>query len=399
MPEQARIKEPLPPISPVVAAQEMIPTLRAMTGEINALGKLPPALFEQLDDARLFAMLTPKKYGGLEVDWQTYMDTLVAVARGNGSASWVLAIINTVNWMVARFYAKPVADMVFATGGGLRCAGVQTPRRYKVRKVQGGIHIDHGFWPFNSGIYHANWDALGVPSFDADGNEGPMDSFALLPVDQVKIQHDWNVSAMRGTGSSSVIVEDVFVPDERIASISFFDPHHHLVGHPSYRSAFMPIFALTIAFPVLGMGYGALDIFLEQMKTKKILYSRYDLQKDMPVTHLQLGDVSARLDASATVLRNAVAAVQGAAERNVEMDIDERARLKRDASYSNRTICEAIDILATASGASLGGMSNAFTQYWQDLRVGHVHAILMPTTNLETYGRMMVGLDPETPFL
>jgi 3-hydroxy-9,10-secoandrosta-1,3,5(10)-triene-9,17-dione monooxygenase len=385
----------------VEAARKLIPELRAQSVEIDSAGRIPAPVMAKLASERLLSLTIPKSYGGLEVDWETYMDTIVELARGNGSVAWVVAIINTVNWMVAGMYPKSVTDTVFQSPEGCVAVSVVSPRKYKIRKVKGGIHIDYGFWPFNSGIYHANWDALGVPSFDADGKETVLDALALIPSNKVKILNDWNVTAMRGTGSSSVTVEDVFVPDEYIGSVSAAAEGMRTGtdGTPSLRSAFNPIFLLTLAFPVLGMGYGALDIFLEQLKTRKIMYSRYDKQSDAPITHLQLAEASAKLDACRYLLRNAVFEVQEAANAGVPMPRDDRARLKRDVGYSNRTVCEAIDILATASGASLGAISNSFASIWRDIRVAHVHAALAPNTNLETYGRIMAGLDPENPYI
>ena len=390
-------------LSPIVAANALLPELRAMTMEINAAGRMPEALQRRLDGDHFFALTTPKCYGGLEVDWQTYMDVIVTIGRGNGAVAWVLAIINTINWMVATMFPKSVADHVFATPGGLRAAGVQSPRSYKVRKVPGGIHIDHGVWPYNSGIYNANWDGLGVPSFDADGNELALDGFALMPADKVKILDDWDVTAMRGTGSSSVSVEDLFVPDAYVGSFSAAMAAERDISHlgdgPSYHSTFTPVFLLTLAFPLLGMGYGALDVFLEQLPKRKILYSRYDKQGDAPITHLQLGEASAKLDACKYLLRNAVAETQEAANRDRPMQVEERARLRRDVGFSGRNICEAADMLAAASGGALAGASNLFASIWRDIRVAHVHANLAPNTGFETYGRVLAGLDPENPYI
>ncbi len=390
-------------LPPLETANALLPELRAMSAEISTAGRLPERLIDRLERDNMFALLTPKAYGGLEIDWQGYMDALVALGRGNGSAAWTVAVINTVNWMIATMYPKSVVDHVFASPGGLRGAATQMPRGYKIRKVPGGIHIDHGLWGFNSAIYHANWDGLGVPSFDAEGNEMAMDSLALVPADKVKILDDWNVTGMRGTGSSSVTVEDLFVPDDYIASFSkaATEPPDvsHLGGGPSYRSSFTPVFLLTLAFPILGMGYAALDIFLEQLKSRKILYSRYDKQSEAPVTHLQLGEVSAKLDASRYLLRNAVAEVQEAAAQGRQMPRDDRARVKRDVGFSNRMVCEAADMLATASGAAIGGATNPFAEVWRDIRVAHVHAQVAPNTALETYGRILAGLDPENPYV
>ena len=107
---------------------------------------------------------------------------------------------------------------MFGTPGGLRACSVLSSRKARVRSVQSGYIIDEGTWSFNSGVYHANWDLLGIPLVDSAGNVVDQ-GLAAIPIEQVQILNDWDTIGLRGSGSSSVAVRNLFVPAERVASI------------------------------------------------------------------------------------------------------------------------------------------------------------------------------------
>ena len=72
------------------------------------------------------------------------------------------------------------------------------------------------------------------------------------------IEDTWFVAGMKGTGSNTLVAEDVFVPD---APLSCRCPRAHpaTTTRPStptrslYRSSFIPVLALMLAGPQLGL--------------------------------------------------------------------------------------------------------------------------------------------------
>lgn len=387
----------------VARASALIPALRARARETDALSKLPDATIKDLNDARLMELLTPRRYGGLQTNLATYKAVCVEIGRGCGSTAWVVAITNVCNWLAATLYPQQVSDEIFSRPGGVRGCGVLPPRKAKVRKVPGGFHIDEGLWGFNSGVYHANLDMLGIPILDDDGkviDEG----LAIVPMEKVEILDDWDTIGLRGTGSSSVAVRDCFVPSERIASLpsaikgSFAS--RHLDDQPLYRLPFVPFLAILLAFPQLGAGRGALDVFLEKMKTRGIQYTSYTKQAEAPVTHLQVAEASAKLDAADAVIDRAVEAIEDAARTGGDtMEFDARAKVRRDAGMASQLIWEAVDMLASGSGGSFAASSNLVNRYWRDVRVASLHGVLCTTTSFELYGRLLSGLEANTPLV
>src|SRR5208282_3480681 len=368
--------------------------LRERPTETDRLSRLSEETIADLEKVRLFEITTPRIYGGLQLDLRAYMDAMVELGRGDASVSWVATLVNINNWFIATLFPPEVSEEVFAKPGA-RVAAVLQPRRCKVRRVSGGFHIEEGVWPFNSGVYHAQWDMLGFP---VPGEGGGYLAFALLPIRDVQILDDWDTIGVRGSGSSSVSVRNIFVPDLRISrpdSAQFGSyKSTQLEDEWLYRAAFVPLGQIIIAFPALGAGLGALDIFLSQLPQRGIAYSPYTKQGESPVTHLQLGEASAKIDAARVIIASAADEIEREAKARRAMDQMTQARIRRDAGFASRLIWEGIDILAGASGGSFAAVSHPLNRIWRDARVAGLHATLVPSTVFELYGRMMCGLGP-----
>ncbi|HXM05280.1 MAG TPA: acyl-CoA dehydrogenase family protein [Chthoniobacterales bacterium] len=197
-------------IDPIAAASSLIAVLRSRASETEMLGRLPDATVADLEKARLFDLLVPKTYGGLQCSLGTFVDVLAELGRGDGSVAWVVAIVSANIWMAATFYEKRVTDRVF-TDGNFRTASVLIPREIKTKRVENGILIEEGLWNFNSGIYHGHWDILGIPVFDHAGRFIDNGS-ALVPKSELRLLHDWDSIGLRGSGSTSVAAKKCLCP-------------------------------------------------------------------------------------------------------------------------------------------------------------------------------------------
>lgn len=386
----------------VARASALVPALRARTKETDTLVRLPDATVDEMERACLFDLMTPHRHGGLQTSVRTYKEAIAELGRGDASTAWAGALINVSNWMTAVLYPKHVTDEVFA-GGGVRAAAVLSPRKAKVRRVAGGYIIEEGLWSFNSGVYHANWDLLGIPMVDEAGNVTDQ-GLALLPMKQVEILNDWDTIGIRGSGSSSVAVKDVFVPDERVASVSAAIEGRynatHLRDEPLYRVAFVPMLAIILVFPALGAARAALETFLTQLPDRGIQYTWYERQAEAPVTHLQVGEASAKIDAAEAIVERAVNDLDRNAEGDLGyMDTMARARIRRDTGYASRLIWEAVDLLASAAGGSLAGTAKPLNRIWRDARITNLHGLVNTSTNLELYGRLLCGQPANTPLV
>jgi 3-hydroxy-9,10-secoandrosta-1,3,5(10)-triene-9,17-dione monooxygenase len=102
------------------------------------------------------------------------------------------------------------------SGGNFRTASVLAPHKVKAKRVDRGVLIEEGSWSFNSGVYHAQWDILSIPIFGESGQFIDRGS-ALIPISQVTLLHDWDAIGLRGSGSTSVAVKDLFITYDRLS--------------------------------------------------------------------------------------------------------------------------------------------------------------------------------------
>src|SRR5262249_36959189 len=89
----------------------------------------------------------------------------------------------------------------------------------EARAVPGGYRLS-GTWSFASGSHHASWLGAHVPILAADGTPqqrpdgGPVMRTLLFPKAGARFADIWRVIGLRGTGSDSYTVTDLFVPEE-----------------------------------------------------------------------------------------------------------------------------------------------------------------------------------------
>ncbi|MEZ2129007.1 acyl-CoA dehydrogenase [Sinorhizobium sp. CB9] len=386
----------------VAAAASLVPTLRSRGSETDALGKLPGATIADLQNARLFDMAVPRMYGGQQSSLRTLMDAVVEIGQGDGSVAWTLAILHGGTWMAAACYPKHVTDEIFAPGENTRVATVFMPRRAKTKRINGGVMIEEGIWNFNSGVYHAQWDILGIPIID-EASQIIDRASALIPISQVSLLNDWDTIGLRGSGSTSVAVKNVFVPNERLAFHSKTQQENfaadHLRNEPLYQLPILPFLAAKLVFPALGMAKGALELFIDKASQRSISFTFYEKQDEAAVTHLQVAEASAKIDAAELMLRRCLDDLEASTASGTSMPMEQRARIWRDAGFASRLIWEVVDMLAGASGGGFAQSANPMNQYWRDVRVAGLHGGICPNTTLEVFGRILCGKTPNAPLL
>ncbi len=377
----------------VEAARALVPFLREQQAESDRLGRTPDDTAAKLLAAGVYSLATPRAYGGHETSLTTWMEVITEIGRGDGGVAWGATLINSCN-MIAAFYPKSAADEIFSKAG-TRVSGVLMPRKAKTRRVEGGILIEEGMWMFNSGVYLADWDILGIPLVNEAG-EVIDHSIAAIPMSSVKILHDWDTIGIRGSGSSSVSVENVFVSDSHLISLPglCLGVNDGAFKEESlYWSAMIPVMAIILVFPALGLGMHMLEEILASLPGKNIAYTGYTNQMEAPVTHLQIGEASAKIDCARLLVRKACADIDEWAARHEMMPYMDRARIRRDTGASVKLIWEAVDILASAGGGSFARRNNVLNRIWQDVRITAMHGMTVPTTNTELYGRLLCGMD------
>jgi 3-hydroxy-9,10-secoandrosta-1,3,5(10)-triene-9,17-dione monooxygenase len=380
-------------------AAKLVPTLHERAAEAEKLRRLPEANVAALKEAGIFKVLQPRRYGGYEMSLHTHIDVVAEIARGCGSTAWCLGVIHAHSWLIGSF-PQQAQEECYGANNDAVVSAVIAPRG-KARASEGG-YVLNGFWPFASGCEHSDWLLLGAEILDAGG--AVIDAADLLvPTKDVTIRDDWNVVGLRGTGSCSIVAKDVRVPRHRFLSlpgiIAGKAPDAAPQASSLYKGAAVPVLALAITPAALGMAEAALDAFKERLPAREIAYTEREIQIDSPTTHRQVADAATRIHVARLLLHRCAEDIETAAERGEMMEFTARARVRMDCAHAVRQCMEAVETLFLACGGSGVGEGNPVQRAWRDLHAVNMHGLLTLETNQEMYGRVFLGLKPNTPLI
>jgi len=381
----------IPAASELVArVKELQPLIRANAAQGEQERRVAEESIQALQQAGILKIAQPKRYGGYETSMRTMLDVSAAVGEADGGTAWVVTLLNVCAWMTG-LYPRQAQDDVWGDDPGALVSGVLAPTA-ETRKVDGGHQVS-GRWFWNSGSWHANWAVLGIPITDENG-ETVDQGLALIPRSDLELEETWFVAGMKSTGSNCLIAEDVFVPDHRIVSVPPAIEGRYATEFSSetlYRSAFVPILALVLAGPQLGLGRAALQIVREKAATKPISYTFYTAQADSVAFQLQLAEAAMLLDTAHLHAYRAAGDIDGAAARGTYPDFLTRARVRADTGWAIDHVVKAIDILLSAHGAGSFADANPLQRIWRDSAVAARHAVVLPVIAYEVYGKALLG--------
>lgn len=381
-------------------AADLAPTLRARAAEAETLRRLPDESIQDLRKAGLFKLMLPKRVGGHQASLHQFIDVVSEVARGCGSTGWVVGVVNAHNWLLGLFPTQ-AQDDVFTVQPDAIISAVIGPRG-KATQVPGGYRVN-GFWPFCSGSPAASWVMLGAEVLDANGQPCDAGDF-LIPVADIDVKNDWDVTGLRASGSNSVVAKDVFVPAHRYLSIgqAIGGVNPGAAHHGSsklYTSAIVPVLALGIVPAALGIAQGALESFKQRLPGKVVSYTLGEIQQEMPATHMQVGMAASKIDAARLIMHDVAEKIGAAADSGVAMALEERARCRMQCAFSVRLCLEATEILFLASGGSGLAVGSPIQRASRDVHAINMHGLLCLETNTEMFGRVLLGLPQNTPLI
>lgn len=235
--------------------------LRKIGKNLDHLGYFPASAFRIISRNRHFQMFVPRERGGLETDLVTAAEIIEEYAYIEGNLGWIVQIgagggvfSAYLDEKIGRaFFAEP--DQVIA---GSDFAGGTA------RATKGGYKVS-GRWKYASGSMHASAFTGNVRI--AEGPQAGKIMAFILPADRVEVIPSWNAMGMRATDSHEYKVEDVFVPENQIFSMTPEDLK--IAPAPVFRIPFLN-FARAVFVPVLsGCALHYLDLYREMLHRKK----------------------------------------------------------------------------------------------------------------------------------
>ena len=207
-------------VGPLERARALGPLLDEAGAEIERERQLPPRVVSALIENGLFRMMLPRSVGGLEVEPLVYVQVLEELGKHDASTAWSIGQ-NSGCSMAAAYLEPTIAREVFGDPRtGILAWGPFAPTSGKGVVTKDGYKVT-GRWMFASGSRHAGWLGCHALVFEADGTtpvktkDGKHESRTFLfPKSKAEIVDNWQVIGLKGTGSDTYVIDDLFVPRE-----------------------------------------------------------------------------------------------------------------------------------------------------------------------------------------
>jgi alkylation response protein AidB-like acyl-CoA dehydrogenase len=373
-------------------AAELRPLLERNAARGEEDRRIADESIDALADAGLFKITVPRRFGGYEIDIRTKLEVSAAVAEADGATAWVLALTNVCNWLVGLYHDEAQQD-IFGADPNARVCGVLNPSA-DVRREGAGLVVS-GRWPWASGSLHASWGLVGVLNKDEAG-EVTEHALALIPMHELAIEDTWFVAGMKGTGSNTLVADEVFVPDHRLLSVPKAIENEYPTEHKEealYRSSFIPVLALILVGPQLGLARAARDLVIAKAPRRAISYTSFEKQTDSTAFQLEVAKAALMVDTAHLHAFRAAGDIDAAARRGEKLDYRTRARVRADTGYTADTARAAIDRCVSAHGASSFADSSAMQRIWRDSNTAGRHAVVSPTVSYEVFGKALLNVE------
>jgi alkylation response protein AidB-like acyl-CoA dehydrogenase len=345
----------------------------------------------------LYGVYRPEAWGGLESHPLDGITLFEEAARIDGSAGWNLMNNASVDFIGALLPERGARE-IFGDPKCVVASAANPPGR--AVPVDGGYRVTSRV-PFMTGCSEAAWFITAALIVEADGPRTAPDGTPMLlltgyPRGEARIVLNWETLGMRGTGSHDVVVEELFVPEHRTATLASREPSSSAYDGPLYRMGLWGTLVPSIASVSLGVARTAIDVVRELARAKVPAYVSGKLA-DRGVVHRDLARAEAKYRAARALLHQAVGDAFLRAEEGTPLGMDDKLSVQLACTHANVCAAEVVDLVYALAGATAIRKDFPLERCFRDAHTLTQHAFV-GAPRFESCGRLMLGVESDWSF-
>src|ERR1700676_4362204 len=358
----------LPGFGLIERARALQPLIAREADEIERTRRLTEPVVSALIENGLYRVLLPQSLGATEAPPKLFMQVLEEIAKADTSTAWCLGQCS-VCAMTAAYLDPDAAHEIFNAPPGILAWGAIA---HEVQAVPGGYRAN-ARWDFASGSRQASWLGAHVRIVEADGTRrrkpdgSPEIRTILFPVSSATMYDVWDVIGLKGTGTDSYSVDNLFIPEKFTALRD--DPTALREKGPLYRLTTNMVFSMGFAAVSVGVARATLDA--------------------------AVGRNEASLRAARAYLYATATEVWRDLTRTGNFTDDHRAALRLASTWTIHQAASVVDAAYNMAGVGAVFSANKFERRFRDM-----HAIAQQTqardAHYEDVGKMILTADPGT---
>jgi 3-hydroxy-9,10-secoandrosta-1,3,5(10)-triene-9,17-dione monooxygenase len=376
-------------------ARVLVPRLAERAPAAAAARRLPDDTIADYRAAGILRILQPRRFGGMQGRFSLFSRIVEELTYGCASAAWVYAVLGEHQWIIASY---PEAAQIDVWGDDPEAvASSSLAPRAVAKRVAGGWRLG-GRYPFSSGCDHAQWAIIGA--FLGQAGDPRHVAYVLVPLAEIEIVDDWQVLGLLGTGSKSLVLHDVFVPEHRsvwLRDLYAGTPPGRAV-HPDYPLLRAPRgFLVPYSLPPVSIALGrqALDLVCGALPGR--LSRGVTDVAGSEVVQMAVGEASAAIDIATLLLHSGRHSSTEAVDAGREISEAEVLRARRDMTFAQHQVSWAIDRLCEVTGARWVYDSDPLQAIRRDVMTLLTHHAASRQAAMVPYGRLLLNRDPVAP--
>lgn len=380
------------------AARKLVPVLRQRAEQADRELKIPDETVADMQEAGLFQAMQPKRFGGYEMDPRAFFDIQMTLAEGCMSTAWIYGVMGVHPWQLAR-YPVEAQEEVWGDDPKTLVGSTYMPVA-KVTEVDGGYKIS-GRWGFSSGSEHCKWTLLGgiIPP-DANG-EGSEHGTFLVPRSDYRIERNWDVLGLRGTGSHDIVIDEAFVPFHRVQRTNNTSmeatPGRQVNTSPLFAIPFAQVFTRAVSSSCLGALQGAINAFRDN--AAKHIGKHGAKTAEDPLAQEVVADAMLTLDSLKLVLERNFEHLWELAERGEFPEVETRLLYRYQSAHVTNVCADKVSQLLRCMAASGLYNTNPVARIFRDLHQARGHISNNVAAFGRAYGAVQLGLPNPDPYV
>lgn len=368
------------------AFDRLLDAVRMQRTRFSQDQQISAEVVDMMRQAGFYRALVAKRFGGEESTPMDFLRMVERLAQVDGSAGWVASF----GFSAIYLSALPVETLetIYADGPDVIFAGGIYPPQ-KAIPVNGGLEVS-GRWSWGSGSTGA--DIIGVGIKVEGGDSGGLPLIAVMPAAKVKIERNWNVIGLKGTGSHDMVVDKVVVPQEW----TFIRGGKSSLDQPLYQYPTMALAAQVLAVVALGAARGAIQVLCELAGGRSSITGAANLA-DRPYVQADIAKAEALLRSARAFFYEATEEAYETLLAGDELSVEQRASLRLASTNAARAGADVTLAVYRLSGTTGIEADHMIARHMQDAMVVPQHAFLSDGT-WQNAGRVLLGLDAPAGF-
>jgi 3-hydroxy-9,10-secoandrosta-1,3,5(10)-triene-9,17-dione monooxygenase len=404
------IAPPEPDLDPetlIARAAALRPLLREQQDEADQLGHYTDEVHAALLEAGLYRAVQPRLFGGYECDIPTYLKIIAEISRGHPSSGWCYTLAASHALYVAARWSAEAQRELFGPDGDFR-APHRAPPAGKFERVEGG-YIVNGTWSYSSGI-PVSTHFIGSGLLPAEDGGAPSMANFIVPREQVEVLSDWGGDrslGMQGSGSNSVRLENVFVPDRYFVDASGLltsdpsgkgTPGTELHGNPMFLGVVGGVYQATFGGILVGTARAALEEYEQVLRTRTVFNMPHVKRIDDAESQRAFGKALQLTQAAEAITIRVGQLYMEQCERwrktGAPITIEDTLELWGTAQEGCLMACRAVEEMFHSSHVLCANKGQRLQRYFRDVQMYLIHPSSQPSIG-KALGQANLGLEVE----